>query len=301
MISDHLFPKAGRAAMHASELFARQEGEEERLGALSVLASAWGTQLCKEFCELTSGKLTAEVSSAETIQQGALGEKLGRGAAGFAAYTCGRAAQTIHASISVDGLEDSLSDMFGGDQNPSLGDAPTNGISRASGLLRDRVARMLANALTNTLGPCGISYRLVHTGALPVFQTAGRGHFVIVGFALNGESLFPLTVKIALPAEGIDVLLIADRKRRATLSASAARSSPTASPWGDLPLSVKAILSDTRFPLSKLARLTPGMVIPLPINRKVPLTCEGRTLAFGSVGEMDDRIALRITDLVQGQ
>lgn len=300
MISDHFFPKTGRAAMHAGELFARQEGEEERLAALSVLASAWGVQLCDAFCALTSGKLTAEVNSAESIQQGALGEKLGRGAAGFAAYTCGRAAQTIHASISVDGLEDSLSDMFGGDQNPSLGDTP-NGISRASGLLRDRVAQMLATAFNATLGPSGITYRLVHTGALPVFQTAGRGHFVIVGFALNGESLFPLTVKIALPAEGIDALLIADRKRRATLSANAGRSSLTAAPWGDLPLPVKAILSDTRFPLNKLARLTPGMVIPLPINRKVPLTCEGRTLAFGTVGEMDDRIALRITDLAQGQ
>ena len=300
MINEHFFPKTARAAMHAGELFARQEGDEERLSAVAVLASAWGTLLCEEFCRTTSGKLTAETGSAEHVAQSQLGEQLGRGAAGFAAYTCGRATQTLHASISVDGLEDSLTEMFGGDQSPSLGDAPGGGISRATGLLRDRIARMLGNALSTTLGPSGIRYRLVHTGALPVFQTAGRGQFVVVGIALNGDGLFPLTLKIAIPAEGIDALLIADRKRRASTSAASAKSSPTAAPWGDLPLPVKAILSDTRFPLSKLARLAPGTIIPLPINRKVPLTCEGRTLAYGTVGEMDDRIALRITEISKG-
>lgn len=56
-----------------------------------------------------------------------------------------------------------------------------------------------------------------------------------------------------------------------------------------------AILVDAPIPLSRLAQLEPGSVIPIAINRSIPLLIEHAVIAHGTAGEIDDRIALEIT------
>jgi flagellar motor switch protein FliM len=70
---------------------------------------------------------------------------------------------------------------------------------------------------------------------------------------------------------------------------------PAAEPFGEIPVTVSAVLVDMALSVSLLAKLRPGQVIPVAVARNVPLCIDGRTIAHGSVGEMDDRVAIQIT------
>ena len=58
-----------------------------------------------------------------------------------------------------------------------------------------------------------------------------------------------------------------------------------------------AILVNAAIPLSRLTQLQPGSVIPIAINRSIPLLVEHAVIAHGTAGEVDDRIALEITHM----
>ena len=61
----------------------------------------------------------------------------------------------------------------------------------------------------------------------------------------------------------------------------------------DLPL--RAVLVDVPMSIARLASLEPGSVIPVAVNRNVPLMTGNLTIAHGCVGELDDRVALELT------
>lgn len=66
-------------------------------------------------------------------------------------------------------------------------------------------------------------------------------------------------------------------------------------PFADLPLPVSAVLVDTRISFSALSALRPGQVIPVAVARNVPLRIGDRTIAHGTIGALDDRVAVQIT------
>ncbi len=72
---------------------------------------------------------------------------------------------------------------------------------------------------------------------------------------------------------------------------------PAAEPFGAVPLHLCAVLVETQVPVSALAALEVGSVLPVAVARKVPLRIGGRTIAHGTVGELDDRAALQISSL----
>ena len=82
------------------------------------------------------------------------------------------------------------------------------------------------------------------------------------------------------------------------VEAAARRSAdPAAAPFADVPLPLAARLVDMRVPLSTVARLEPGMVLPVAIARAVPLEAGGVVIARGTVGNQDDRIAIKLTHI----
>lgn len=69
---------------------------------------------------------------------------------------------------------------------------------------------------------------------------------------------------------------------------------PASAPFGDVPVQVSAVLVDMRVPFATIANLAPGMVLPVAIARHVPLRVGEATIAQGTVGTMDDRVAVQI-------
>jgi flagellar motor switch protein FliM len=74
---------------------------------------------------------------------------------------------------------------------------------------------------------------------------------------------------------------------------------PLDEPYASLPVELTATLVDMKIGFSRLAELQPGDVIPVAIARSVPIRAGGRTIASGTVGELDDQVAIRITQAFQ--
>ncbi|WP_245656165.1 FliM/FliN family flagellar motor switch protein [Novosphingobium naphthalenivorans] len=69
---------------------------------------------------------------------------------------------------------------------------------------------------------------------------------------------------------------------------------PSAEPYGSMPVPVTAVLVDMTIGFSRLSSLKPGDVLPVAIARSVPLQVDGRTIATGTIGEVEDRVAVQI-------
>ena len=72
---------------------------------------------------------------------------------------------------------------------------------------------------------------------------------------------------------------------------------PAAEPFGAVPLRLRAVLVDTQVAVSALAALEVGSILPVAVARKVPLWIGGRTIAHGTVGDLDDRAALQLSSI----
>jgi flagellar motor switch protein FliM len=70
---------------------------------------------------------------------------------------------------------------------------------------------------------------------------------------------------------------------------------PAEEPFGAMPLTVCAVLVDMAMPVSALSQLAPGQVLPITIARNVPLRVGGTTIAHGTIGALDERVAVQIT------
>ena len=69
---------------------------------------------------------------------------------------------------------------------------------------------------------------------------------------------------------------------------------PLAEPFATMPLQLSAVLVDMALPLSALSQLEPGQVLPVMVARRVPLRIGDVTVAHGSVGTADERVAIQI-------
>ena len=63
----------------------------------------------------------------------------------------------------------------------------------------------------------------------------------------------------------------------------------------DVDLPLRAVLVDVPISIARLASLEPGAIIQVAVNRNVPLQIGHLTIAHGCVGELDDRVALELT------
>lgn len=66
--------------------------------------------------------------------------------------------------------------------------------------------------------------------------------------------------------------------------------------FGDMPLTLAAVLVDMAAPLDRIAALRPGDLLPVAVARAVPLSIDGVALGRGVVGAWDDRVAVQLSE-----
>ena len=104
----------------------------------------------------------------------------------------------------------------------------------------------------------------------------------------------PWLIRIVLPMSALPVLTGVAPQPAAPLR-DIAPVDPDSEPFAALPLRLTAVLVDARMPLQVVSRLEAGQVLNLPIARQVPLVIGHRTVAHGTIGAVDDRVAIQIT------
>ncbi len=104
------------------------------------------------------------------------------------------------------------------------------------------------------------------------------------------------SVRLTMAADHLALLGLGDDEDapRPARSSHDHGAGPAGQAFGTIPLTLRATLVDMRVPLARIAALRPGDVLPISVARQVPLAIGAATIAHGTVGEIDDRVALQI-------
>jgi flagellar motor switch protein FliM len=108
----------------------------------------------------------------------------------------------------------------------------------------------------------------------------------------------PMKLVVAVKAEALAALLPPTEARKRVPERKAG---PLDEPFGEIALTLEAVLTEMRIPLSRIATLEPGQTLAIPVARAVPLRIGGTIVARGTIGELEDRVALQITNTVQSR
>ena len=161
-------------------------------------------------------------------------------------------------------------------------------------LLIQRLEAIVASACVMALPGCPDIRALQRDGKLAqVVPFAADEPLTVLVFSVTETDTAPWTVTLALPANTLASLIgptqLAAPRRRP--------SDPLSQPFGDMPLSVRAVLVDMSVPFSRISDLQPGDVLPVSVARSVPLQVGDQVIASGTIGAMDDRVAVQLTQV----
>jgi flagellar motor switch protein FliM len=166
-------------------------------------------------------------------------------------------------------------------------------------LMVARLEKIVAAGLASALGskdPAAIR-PLRREGKLSQLQAfADDTRVAVITLMVDEPGRTKWTIRMAFPFATL-AELFGHGERPPVARSVRGPSEPTALPFAELPLSVTALLVDVALPLSAISRLEIGQVLAVPVARMVPLRVAGRTVAHGSIGAVDDRVAVQITQL----
>ncbi len=161
-------------------------------------------------------------------------------------------------------------------------------------LLIARLAGLIADRLSLIMGGEGTVLAQRHGADLAeLYPFAPAADLVIADYAVSEGMRAPWLFQLALPAATAANLGAGTAQARLTQI----HHRPDREPFGSVPVSLTATIVDTRMPLSAIAGLAPGVILPVAVARQVPLRIGGRTIATGTVGSQDDRVALQLSAL----
>ncbi|MCT2398176.1 FliM/FliN family flagellar motor switch protein [Novosphingobium mangrovi (ex Huang et al. 2023)] len=163
-------------------------------------------------------------------------------------------------------------------------------------LLLKRLEGALADALTEALGggeqhKVGAVRRDTSLRYLNPFDR--RQDLLQLSLEVEEPGIEPWSFSIAFPQPTLGAVMAAPRhpvRQRAHRTPS----DPVSEPFGSMPVPVTAVLVDMTIGFSRLSSLKPGDVLPVAVARSVPLQVDGRTIATGTIGEVEDRVAVQI-------
>lgn len=123
---------------------------------------------------------------------------------------------------------------------------------------------------------------------------AADAQLLTLALTVTEQENTPWQVTFAFPMATLSKLFGNGDQSRAPGSRPKGKADPTGETFGDIPLTLRATIVDMNIPFSSLSALRPGQILPVAVARSVPLTIGDRIIAHGTVGEMDDRIAVQI-------
>ncbi|WP_068077945.1 FliM/FliN family flagellar motor switch protein [Novosphingobium lentum] len=130
---------------------------------------------------------------------------------------------------------------------------------------------------------------------LAPFAPATRLATIVLTISQPGRA--PWTMALAFPLATLGELFGHGERPPAARLANQRAADPASAPFADMPLPMIALLVDMAMPLSAISALEPGQILPVSVARSVPLRIGDRAVARGTIGAVDDRVAVQITHI----
>lgn len=304
MRMEHDFLAARPAAQHCRELTQRGPRPAER----SALLAAWRRDLAKALAEalgllLAGDRLVVSVPEPETLPGRDALARIGPVAAN-SLLKVGQSGETALLSFDFATAIALTDRSFGGDGR--VQSHVPDQLPRSVALLVDDIAAIIAQCITRASSgdeppspgakPCGeVIVRSESAARLKPFEPDAP------------VLLFNLSIANQLGCEWRCLLVLAEERMQRLLPAPDRTPSPgglharrrpadpLAPPFAGVPLPLRAVLAEIELPLARLESLAPGDMLPLAISRHAPLMMGETLVAHGSIGTLENRMALRLT------
>ncbi len=292
MISTPIPEQAARAASHCEELLSRAATPPDLDLEFARFARGCAEQSSAQLSELCDDRgLTAEIAETELVSVSDWYAEIGA-AHTHSYYSLGQESRGILVSVRIGELVAQFERILGG----------TGEVDETCTVL-PASAKRFAQQFEDRMGDV-----LRRAGDRREIAASANGDEVeqVAPFAA-GDRVWTATLNVSSTKTGASwtVRLAACQAMIAELVGKRAVSPATGRTIGargidgsaiaevDLPL--RAVLVDVPMSIARLASLEPGSVIPVAVNRNVPLMTGNLTIAHGCVGELDDRVALELT------
>jgi flagellar motor switch protein FliM len=294
MKPEHNFIAERALAQHCAELLRPVPAASELSPLLAMAAERLGRSLRAALAPLLSGELPlvecvpqSEMSVEDFAARGGLNA--------WSVYSAGVAQERLLSSIDAEAVLRLVDRAFGGP-----GDAPSplpRELPLSAELMVQRLESVMAVRLGEALGGRPVIRPLRRDSNLKQVQPFLPGtRLAVLAIDVTEGSRGPWTIRFAIPLTALAAMTGAvDAPAEPRKNAPSA--DPMSEPFADLPLSVTALLVDMAMPLSTISALEVGQVLNLPIARNVPLRIGKRTLGHGSIGAVDDRVAVQLNQL----
>lgn len=201
--------------------------------------------------------------------------------------------------LSLDGraLLEQLDRAFGGSGDLDR-DLPAE-LPFSADILAKRFEAQVVEILSSELG--SVPLRSLQRGgpAVALWANGTAPELAQIAFEVSGSTGKPWRIAVSVETEHLAFLL--PRHAAPKKPGEAQRATVGGAPFGELPLSATATLVDMAIPLHRLAGIAPGTVLPIMVARSVPLHVGDVVVARGSVGDVDDQVALQITQTFSGK
>lgn len=200
------------------------------------------------------------------------------------------------ASVEADAVLRLVDRAFGG-----KGEAPSplpEAFPLSAELMIARLESAVANAIARTLeaqGDDAVRTLRRDSNLKELTPFADDEPLLALSLTVEEGERKPWQLTLAFPAETLDEIFGSDEQPRAPGSGRQGQADPRGETFGDIPLTLSATLVDMRIPFSSLSALQAGQVLPVAVARNIPITIGDKLIAHGTVGEMDDRVAVQVT------
>ena len=281
-------------AQHCPELLRSREAAPVPLvPAMARLGEALARALSQALASLTAGEppLVRSIAPRECAMA-----EFAQGIAPLAAnslLTLGAPEMTALASLDAEAVLRMVDRAFGG-----RGDAPSplpTAFPMSAELMVTRLEGVVVTALAQALGTPGAVQPLRRDGCIvQLAPYADNEQLGVLTLEVDDPGRRPWKVTIALP-QTVLVKLLGEGERPAAPPARKVQPNASDEPFGAVPLTLSAVLVDMRIGFAELSALQPGQIIPVAVARSVPLKIDDTTIAHGTIGAWDDRVAVQIT------
>jgi flagellar motor switch protein FliM len=296
MKPERSFVAARALAQHCHELLRVGLSPDESLAMLEQAGHALAKALAPMLAPLLGGE--APVVCAAAPQPGGA-DALAAQVAPLAANSllaCGAQASSMLISIEAEAVFWLVDRAFGG-KGQLRGKLP--------GAFPLSAELMIVRLETLVIAALGVAFGLTWPAAIRPLRRDGSlaalvpfsadAPLAIQHLTITEPSGSTWTLSLAIPLVALGELGDRTTQLAPKLQQDRAPANPAEDPYGAMPLTVRAVLVDMAMPVSVLSQLAPGQVLPVTIARNVPLRVGGTTIAHGTIGALDERVAVQIT------
>lgn len=283
-----------RKARHAPELLGREPDLAQLVPALSLVGERLSRTLSAALAHLSGGE--PPLVRVGMPMDGTLASVQAEldGPAAHTLLALGPGGLPVLATFEAASVLRIVDRAFGG--RGDMPEAIPETLPLSALLLLERMEAALATALGLALG--GHDEQRVRPlrrdTSLRQLDPFGPGEDLLtLSLEIEDPGFAPWSLLLAFPVTTLAAATTLPR-RPPRLRPRAARPGPTGEPFASIPVEVTAVLVDMPIAMSRLSTLRPGDILPVAVARSVPLQVDGQTIATGTVGELDDRVAVQI-------